>query len=198
MTYDPADKLTLRAEARRRRKQIGTAARRHAAAAVAERFLGHSKLRREVVAGRAFSGYVAIGSELDPSVLLQRLVGNGMQGSLPVTRRRYDVLEFRQWTPGQALVSGPYNIPIPPDTAAVVRPRLLVVPLLAFDVAGHRLGYGAGYYDRTLRSLRRAGPVAAVGVAFSGQRVEKVPVNENDEPLDWVVTDQDVLEVRRT
>ena len=79
----------------------------------------------------------------------------------------------------------------------MLRPSLLLVPLLAFDRSGHRLGYGAGYYDRTLDGLRAGGAVLAVGVAFAAQEMPAVPVDGHDERLDWIVTERETLRIRK-
>ncbi len=97
---------------------------------------------------------------------------------------------FRAWKPGARLLAGPFRIPEPLDSAPAVQPTLLLVPLLAYDSAGYRLGYGGGYYDRSIRALRARAPVLAVGMAFSEQRVDPVPHGARDEPLDWIVSER--------
>ena len=95
---------------------------------------------------------------------------------------------FREWRLGDALEKGPFGTSEPGPAAAEIIPDVLVVPLLAFDLRGYRLGYGGGYYDRTLHVLRRtAQKCVAVGFAYAGQQVESVPVSDTDERLDWVV-----------
>jgi len=91
--------------------------------------------------------------------------------------------------------TGPFGIQEPTAAAPVLRPDLLLVPLLAFDRSGHRLGYGGGFYDRTLRALRADGAVLAVGIAYAGQEVDAVPVAEYDQPLNWIVTEREAIEI---
>lgn len=98
-------------------------------------------------------------------------------------------LSFRRWHPGAALEEDGFGIPVPVGTEAVT-PHVLVVPLLGFDAAGHRLGYGGGHYDRTLAALRAAGAVTAIGFAFEAQRLDApLPTEPTDQPLDWLVTE---------
>lgn len=110
---------------------------------------------------------------------------------LPVTSGRA-ALTFREWCPGANMVADGFGVPIPVDGAPLV-PKVLVVPMLACDPHGHRLGYGAGHYDRTLAKLRSKGDVIAVGFAFEAQRLEQpLPVETTDEPLDVLVTEDGV------
>lgn len=106
------------------------------------------------------------------------------QAALPVIEGRDRALEFRQWTPGAVLREGPYGIPEPVDTA-VLQPEVLLIPLNAFDAAGFRLGYGGGYFDRTLAALQ----VQAVGVGFELGRVASCLPQVHDLPMDWIVTE---------
>ena len=138
--------------------------------------------------GAVISGYAAIGDELDPLALLSALSAQGHIIGLPVTVARGNPLVFRQWSPGEALERGDFGVPVPSGEAPVITPDILLVPLLAFDARGHRLGYGAGYYDRTLGQLRGKGPAIAVGLAFDEQQVDEVPHDAYDQPLDWVLT----------
>ena len=102
-------------------------------------------------------------------------------------------LLFRRWLPGDPLVTGAFGISEPAAAAQEVSPQVVLVPMLAFDRQGGRLGYGGGYYDRTLTALRAAsdggGDIVAIGVAFAGQLRDKVPVSESDHPLDWILTE---------
>jgi 5-formyltetrahydrofolate cyclo-ligase len=108
-----------------------------------------------------------------------------------VVRKGTRVLEFRVWAPGGALENGVFGTRHPPLDSQSVTPDMLLVPMLAFDDTGHRLGYGGGYYDATLQSLRSTGSIVAVGCAFAAQRVASLPVESNDQRLDWLVTEQD-------
>ncbi len=141
----------------------------------------------------AVSAYASIGDEVGTAPLLAALHEAGFSVGLPVTGRRGTALAFRRWHPDVAMVSGRMDIPEPPPDAEAVVPDLLFVPLAAFDRRGHRIGYGAGFYDRTLAALRRQRSVVAVGVAFAGQEVLFVPAEAHDEPLDFVVTEKDMI-----
>lgn len=117
----------------------------------------------------------------------------GARLALPAVVDSNSPLEFRIWQPGEPLVAGAYGIPMP-EAREILRPSRLVVPLLAWDRSGARLGYGGGYYDRTLAALRTEGDCWAVGFAYAAQEVERVPRGENDMPLDAVATEDGVLE----
>jgi 5-formyltetrahydrofolate cyclo-ligase len=93
------------------------------------------------------------------------------------------------------LVRGSFRVMTPPPTALEIVPRLLLVPLLAFDRAGYRLGYGGGFYDRTIAKLRAAGETLAIGVTFATLEVPAVPRDETDQPLDWIVTEREAIRV---
>ncbi len=178
-------KQALREEMMRARAQLGAEAREAGARALADAGLSFLSLP----SGAKISGYAAIGDELDPSALLHVLAAQGHAIALPVTIAKGKPLIFRSWQPGAPLIEGSFNVPEPGEDAPELTPGIVLTPVLAFDARGRRLGYGAGYYDRTLAALRRAGKVIAVGVAFDIQEVEATPMNENDQILDWVVTE---------
>lgn len=139
------------------------------------------------------AGYWPLGDEIDARPLMLALAGAGHDLALPVVVGSDSPLEFRRWAPGDDLIDGPHGTLRPTDTAPAVDPAVLLVPLLAFDGAFFRLGYGGGYYDRTLARLRRTGPVTAIGLAFSVQQVPALPLGPWDQPLDMVVTERGVL-----
>ncbi len=141
---------------------------------------------------RIISAYLAIGSELDPMPLMLGLHGLGRRLAVPVVEARATPLRFRAWRPGVALVEGPFGVQVPAE-GEWLEPDLIVVPLLAFDDAGRRLGYGGGFYDRTLAARRAAGPVLAIGLAHAAQQVPEVPCDGLDARLDAVVTEAGVL-----
>jgi len=163
----------------------GTALRDRALAAVA------------FPAGCPVSAYWPMGTEIDPRPLIEALFGRGHTIGLPVTVGRGTALVFRSWVPGLALVSGGFGTQIPGPAQPALVPEVLLVPLLAFDRCGFRLGYGGGFYDRTLAALRAAGPVRALGLAYAGQEVTKVPRDTHDQGLDWIVTESEAIEVER-
>ena len=147
-----------------------------------------------VAPGEIVSGYWPIREEFDVMPLLRRLSGAGYRCALPFVHRKRHALIFREWRPGTMMFEGPFRIPEPTEAAAVLTPTLLLVPLLAYDAEGFRLGYGGGYYDKVLGELRAAGePVLAIGMGFSEQMVERVPHSEKDERMDWIVTEQGAM-----
>jgi len=185
-------KRVLRAAAAERRR--GAAPLLTAAGAAArDRFLAAV----EVPSGAAVSGYWPLEDEFDPRPLLRHLHGQGHPVGLPVVVGRGQPLLFRRWDPGMELVRGNFKVMTPPADAAEIVPRLLLVPLLAFDRAGFRLGYGGGFYDRTLAKLRAGGDALAVGVAFAMQEVPAVPRDDTDQPLDWIVTEREATRISR-
>jgi 5-formyltetrahydrofolate cyclo-ligase len=107
---------------------------------------------------------------------------------MPMMQGKGKPLLFRAWAPGDAMDSGVWGIAEPKPDKPAVDPDILLIPLLAFDAAGWRLGYGGGYYDRTLHVLRSRKRIVAIGIAFDQQRVDAVPHLDYDERLDWVLT----------
>lgn len=141
------------------------------------------------------AGYWPIREEIDPLPAMLALLARGHRLALPVVARRDQPLAFRHWWPGDPLVAGAYDIPAPGMCAPPVTPTLLLVPGLWFDRAGGRLGYGGGFYDRTLAQLRQGWQVAAVGIAHDAQLGGTLDREAHDAPMDWVVTDRRVVRV---
>ncbi len=135
-------------------------------------------------------------SEINPLSLLQRLAEAGARLALPAIAGRGKPLMMRAWEFGAPLDRGQWGIREPKADAPEVEPDILLVPLLAFDREGFRLGYGAGYYDMTIRRLRALKPVVAVGIAFAAQEVPKIPTTPRDERLDLVLTEREVIDLR--
>lgn len=182
------------AEARRARAHAELARRSgadFAAAALKREFLAAVTPH----AGAPVSGYWPVREEIDVRPIITELAGRGHACGLPVIVAKGQPLKFRRWRPGAKLEDGRWGIPIPPEDAEEVIPELVIAPLLAFDRAGRRLGYGAGFYDRTLALLRgRPGArVLAVGVAYAAQEMDAVPADESDERLDLIVTESGVI-----
>lgn len=134
------------------------------------------------------AGYVAHGSEYDAFPLLRALRQRGWGVTLPIVEQRGAPLTFGVYEEDMPLIPGPFSIPTLPQGTPRCRPDLVLVPLLAYDGRGGRLGYGGGFYDRTLQALRETGPLLALGVGYLGQRVPKVPMDGHDERLDGVLT----------
>ncbi|MEQ8354693.1 MAG: 5-formyltetrahydrofolate cyclo-ligase [Kiloniellaceae bacterium] len=191
MPADPAaaavqdEKRVLRRAAKAARA-VAAAGQSGAGLALCRHFLA----RVPLPAGAVVSGYWPLGDEIDPRPLMEALSGRGHALALPVIRAAGEPLDFRAWRPGDALEAAGFGTRQPRAQAAELRPRILLVPLLAFDAAGYRLGYGGGFYDRSLALLRRLGDTLAVGLAFSAQQVARVPREATDEPLDLVVTER--------
>ncbi|MGH6947314.1 MAG: 5-formyltetrahydrofolate cyclo-ligase [Kiloniellales bacterium] len=148
-------------------------------------------------AGAVVSGFWPMGDELDICPALEQLAAAGHPLALPVVVKRGEPLIFRRWRPGEALVPASFGTSVPAPEAEVLEPSVLLVPLLAFDRDGYRLGYGGGFYDRTLTKLRAARPTTAVGVAYAGQEVPAVPRGPHDARLDWIVTEREAIVVVR-
>ena len=140
------------------------------------------------------SGYWPIRDEVDTRMLLRRLHEEGMRCALPVTQGKNKGLLFRRWQPGDILEEDVFSVAVPSPDQPILIPGTILVPLLAVDRQGNRLGYGGGYFDRTLLSRRYGGegPVVAVGLAYEAQIVSDVPNDEGDIRLDWLITEQNV------
>ncbi|MBI1260979.1 MAG: 5-formyltetrahydrofolate cyclo-ligase [Rhizobiales bacterium] len=140
------------------------------------------------------AGYVPIGTEADPGALLAHAHDTGHRCALPRIVARGAVLAFHRWAPGDTLVAGDHGTREPVLTHDHLRPDIVIVPLLAFDAQGNRLGYGGGYYDRTIAALRSDGrPIKVIGLAFSAQSFDLLPAGPHDERLDAIVTETGVL-----
>ena len=180
-------KAALRRQAAERRDR----AHDIAAAGAGGALVGHGLGRLQALQPRVISGFWSIRSEIDVRPLMLALAtATGAALALPVVVGRGQGLLFRRWQAGMPLVEGPFGTAHPAESEPALAPDLLLVPLLAFDRCRHRLGYGAGFYDRTLAGLRANGPVTAVGIAYAGQEVPEVPVGELDERLDLVLTER--------
>jgi len=185
-------KQSLRQEMRRRRRALSEAAP-EAGRIVARAVLEAALVARDDVA----SLYWPMGEELDVRPLIEALLSAGRRVALPSTPPRGRPLEFRRYTPETALKPGPLGTHEPTPAAPALTPTVVFAPLLAFDAAGRRLGYGGGYYDRTLEGLRNAGVVRTYGVAFAGQEVARVPTDALDQLLDGVVTERGFRQFKR-
>jgi 5-formyltetrahydrofolate cyclo-ligase len=138
--------------------------------------------------GKVLSGYMPMRTEIDP---LPAMAAHQGPVGVPVIMGKATPLRFREWSPGCKLVEGAFKAMIP-EEGAWVEPEVMIVPLLAWDQRGYRLGYGGGFYDRTLEGLRARGKVLAVGFAFAAQEVDAVPTDAFDQRLDAVVTERGV------
>jgi len=170
-------KAAARSAALARRKAAFAARRPDDAAALAAVLAAH--------AGKVLAGYMPMRTEIDP---VPAMAGHAGPVGVPVITGAGQALCFRAWTPDVAMVAGAFGALIP-EAGDWLVPRVLIVPLLAFDRRGYRLGYGGGFYDRTLEVLRAQGPVTAIGFGFAAQEVDLVPVEATDQRLDLIVTE---------
>ena len=152
----------------------------------------------EVLAGHRgvpVAGYLPIKTEIDPRAAMAEASAYGEVG-VPVIEGKGKPLIFSQWVPDIPLVDGPFGAQVPAELLPI-RPQIVIVPLVAFDRRGGRLGYGGGFYDRTLELLRQSGPVMAVGFAYAAQEADHIPLEPTDQPLDLIVTERRVIEPAR-
>jgi 5-formyltetrahydrofolate cyclo-ligase len=174
-------------------KQALRAARAGGDARLGARLAGHVLDRCPPPPGATVAGYWPMAGEIDPVPLMLALAGRGHALALPRTPPRGLPLTFHRWRPGERLVPHRFGMLEPAPGAPTVTPDFLLVPLAAFDARLHRLGHGAGFYDRTLAALRAAGGVFALGIAFATQQVAQVPAEPHDQRLDAVATESGVL-----
>jgi 5-formyltetrahydrofolate cyclo-ligase len=185
-------KAKLRREALALRDAIAPDARAAAAETIAARPFPLS-----ISAGAIVSGFSPMKSEINPLPLMRKLAALGARLALPVVAGRGKPLIMRAWNFGEELARGVWGIRQPRPEAPEVLPDILLVPLAVFDRRGHRIGYGAGYYDLTINALRAKKPVVAVGIAFAAQEAAEVPVTPRDARLDLVLTERDVIDCRK-
>lgn len=183
-------KRALREDARKRRS-LAFAAENAAETALRARILAAF----EFSAGTVVSGFWPLAEELDLRPLLETLSNRGCKVVLPAMTGKDRPLVFRDWKPGDELVPAGFGTFEPAASQEARAPDVLLVPLLAFDRHGYRLGYGGGFYDRSLAELRAAKTVTAVGVAFSALEVDTVPRDANDQRLDWIVTEREAFKL---
>jgi 5-formyltetrahydrofolate cyclo-ligase len=186
-------KATLRREALARRDALSADVRAAAAQAIAARPFPIAVPPAAIV-----SGFMPMKSEINPLPLMRKLADAGAGLALPVVAGKGKPLTMRAYTFGESLASGVWGIREPGPDARQVDPDILLVPLLAFDRRGHRIGYGAGYYDMTIADLRARKTVLAVGIAFAAQEIAEVPTTPRDVRLDLVLTEREVIDFRIT
>jgi 5-formyltetrahydrofolate cyclo-ligase len=146
--------------------------------------------------GTVISGFSPMKSEINPVPLMRKLADAGARLALPAIAGRGKPLIMRAWSFGEPLASGQWGIREPVPELPEVMPDILIVPLAAFDRVGHRIGYGAGYYDMTINALRAKKDIVAVGIAFATQEIPQVPATERDARLDLVLTERETIDLR--
>ena len=168
-------------------------ARRKAAHVAAHGEMAQARLLEylEPHAGQTLSGYMPIRTEIDPLGVMAKMAASGFV-TVPVIEGAGRPLTFRQWTPSCEMVAGPFGARVP-ASGAWLEPEVLIVPLVAFDRNGGRLGYGGGFYDRTLEMLRARRKTIAVGFAYGGQEAEGLPLEPTDQPLDAIITERETI-----
>jgi 5-formyltetrahydrofolate cyclo-ligase len=192
MTDPLADlKASVRRDAVARRDALPAAERLAAAEAIAAR-----PFPLPILDGVIVSGFMPLKTEINPLPLMRALAAQGARLALPVIDGRGKPLVMRAYRFGDELNSGQWGIKEPKPEAGDVAPDVLLTPLLAFDRAGNRIGYGAGYYDMTIAKFRAAKPVFAVGLAYAAQEIPTVPVTERDARLDLVLTEREIIDFR--
>ncbi len=181
-------KAVLRREALARRKSVHAVRHAGASADLARRIASELSTQGKIIAG-----YWPLGTEIDCVPALATLKAAGIEVALPVVAGQGQVLIFRSWAPGDILEAGPFGTMHPAQRASLVVPDIMLLPLMAFDSTGHRLGYGAGYYDRTVAALRRDRQVVIIGLAYDEQQIDTLPADSHDQKMDAVITDQRML-----
>ena len=184
----PGDVLDLKKKLRAEAIDARAAAFAEHGADASRRLAAHGLDFLKVAPGAIVSGFAAIRDEINPADLMVWLHAEGMRLALPVMVGKGQALVMRSWAPDDAMEAAAWGIAEPMADKPEVEPDVVLVPLLAFDANGYRLGYGGGFYDRTLAKLRAKKRVTAVGVAYDEQKVDAVPVESYDQRLDWVLT----------
>ncbi len=188
---DAVLKAELRSAALAARDALAQAARHDASARIVQALLALPELAE----ARLVGAYWPIRSEVDPRPAAEVLLARGQSVALPHVTP--DGLIFREWRAGDALVAGRFGLSEPDASLPPVEPDALIVPLAAFDGTGQRIGYGRGYYDGAITRLSRTRPVLTVGVGFAVQRVDRVPAEPHDRPLQFVITESGVTRFDR-
>jgi 5-formyltetrahydrofolate cyclo-ligase len=187
----PALKAAARRRARARRAAFPVAERDRAGAKAAAHFLAAIAL----LPGSMISAYWPLEDEFDSRPLLHALIGAGHGVALPVVRGAGRELYFREWQPGDTLAKSSFGVSEPLPAAPSVTPTVVIAPFLAYNAQGFRLGYGGGYYDRTIRALRHSAPgLLAVGLGYAAQAMAALPYDDYDEALDWLVNERGALQ----
>jgi 5-formyltetrahydrofolate cyclo-ligase len=173
------------------RKAISENKAKEAAQKACEHFLNNVPISPDHIV----SGYHPIQNEINILPLMEALFHRGHRICLPVIEKKAMPLKFRIWTPECTLMEGEFGALIPKD-GGWIEASLVILPMLAWDRTGNRLGYGGGFYDRTLSVLRARRKILAVGYAFSAQESDSVPVENTDQRLDFLVNEDESIDFR--
>jgi 5-formyltetrahydrofolate cyclo-ligase len=148
-------------------------------------------LKKKNLIKKIVGGYYPVNFEIDDLELLKKFEKNKFNISLPVIKKNFQ-MDFYKWSFSDPLKVNKYGIP-EPETKNIVYPDVLLVPLVAFDKNLNRLGYGGGYYDRLIKKLSKKKKIMKIGLAFSAQKIDKVPINMYDQKLDYIVTNKYIV-----
>lgn len=180
-------KIEARKNASKKRNEIFSLANSKTYKNLEDNFFNHFDVKNMIVAG-----FLPIGSEIDITSLLERVILNGGSTCLPCVVADEQPLVFRKWKNGDNLIVEKFKTKAPSNDAEIMLPDIIITPMLAFDDKKYRLGYGGGFYDRTLPELRKKKTVTIIGVAFDEQKIDAVPIGEFDYPLDIVITQKNI------
>jgi len=148
-------------------------------------------LKREKISKKIIGGYYPVNFEIDDLKLLEKFEKKNFIISLPIVKKNFK-MDFYQWSFSDPLMINKYGIP-EPEKKKIVYPDVLLIPLVAFDKNLNRLGYGGGYYDRLIEELSKKKNIIKIGLAFSIQKIDKVPINVYDQKLDYIVTNKYII-----
>ena len=148
-------------------------------------------LKKEKINNKIIGGYYPVNFEIDDLPLLKKFRKNKFNISLPVITKNFQ-MDFYLWSFSEPLKINKYGIP-EPESKNIVYPDVLLIPLVAFDKNLNRLGYGGGYYDRLIEKLSKKKNIIKIGLAFSIQEIDKVPINMYDQKLDYIVTNKHII-----
>ena len=165
---------------------------------VSDKISQYSEVISKFYKPSVIAGFYPFRNEINLIPLMKRFIVLGIKICLPITPSKYQTLKFREWTPEDKLVKGKYGILEPNKNSKVLEPDLYLVPLLAYDHFGNRLGYGGGYYDRTLNQLiSNKRKTNSIGVAFKFQKCKKLPIGEFDIPLNSILNEDGIYHFKK-
>lgn len=190
---DPMTLIEEKQAARKAASKVRKDAAANDGGAASMEIYSHLQSAGILKAGQIVSGFLPIGSEIDTRPILVVLREMGLIICLPCVEAEDAPLTFREWYPDDELVKEKFGTMAPAKSAREVDPDIILSPMLAFDRAGYRLGYGGGFYDRSLEKLRKIKQVTAIGVAYAAQEVASVPRDTFDQPLDMILTEKEVI-----
>lgn len=179
-------KQKMREDMLRRRAALTEPEKNAAARAVISSFLGNAPIEPK----DRIAGYWPVSGEIDIRMLMEILSEQGHVCCLPVVNKKNGPLEFRHWHKGVAMKISLPGIYEPADDAPIVKPKIIIVPLVAFDAKGYRLGFGKGFYDKTIESMAKMKDMITIGVGYEFQKVAEVPKEKHDQKLDLVITEK--------